>query len=117
MIRASPSVFNGCTWVNPRCLHTSVLFGPWKNVPVSCRVEAREFHNLAYSRWIPSGPPWPMSTRLNCLPLAKVIMWLTLQHLCEDDLRRIEMGATKGSVTDSIVSRESKHAASFCDHS
>ena len=62
-------------------------------------------------------PPWPMSTRLNCLPLANVIAWLTLLHLCKDDLRRTELGATDGSVTNSIVSMESKQAAAFCGHS
>ena len=74
-----------------------------KNVPVNCREEARGFHNLAYSRWIPSRPPWPMLTRLNRLSVANVITWLSILHLCKDDLRRTEMGATKGSVTHSSV--------------
>lgn len=115
MTKTRRSVFNGCTWVELRRLQTSVLFEPQKNVPFNCREEAQGFHNLAYSRWIPTRPRSPMSTRP--LPLANVIMWLSLLHLCEDDLRRTEMGATQGSVTDGIVSIESKQAASFCGHS
>ena len=42
-------VWQGCTLVELRHLHTSVLFGQRKNVPVNCREEARGFHNLPYS--------------------------------------------------------------------